>query len=155
MVVAKLSASNEAVHPEPVWRDRSDFIVGANLPEPGRSEQLWVRQTSDRQFEVCCIPFFLYGVALGDIIETDESYNMIKVIKGSGRAVFRAWFGESWFPREDVEKAVVALGALTEWSSVNLLAIDAADAGIADAVFRYLANHHDQGHLQVETGKAA
>lgn len=59
-----------SVHREPVWRDRANFVVNAPLPEEGRYEQLWSRQLSDDCFEVCCIPFFLYDVALGDVVQT-------------------------------------------------------------------------------------
>ncbi|NOV98762.1 hypothetical protein HDG69_003357 [Isoptericola halotolerans] len=57
-----------SVHDEPAWRERASFIVHAALPEQGRYEQLWCRQVSDDTFEVCCIPFFLYDVALGDLV---------------------------------------------------------------------------------------
>jgi|HubBroStandDraft_2_1064218.scaffolds.fasta_scaffold979647_2 hypothetical protein len=40
------------VHRDPVWRERSNFIVHAELPEkdrPKRFEQLWARQLSEDQ----------------------------------------------------------------------------------------------------------
>jgi hypothetical protein len=64
------------LHPEPVWRDRADFVVHAELPEadrPKRFEQLWARQLAEREFELCCIPFFIYDVALGDVVRTSPS----------------------------------------------------------------------------------
>lgn len=82
--------SKEAVHPDPVWRDRSNFVIGARLPEPGRTEQLWARQLGDRRFELCCIPFFLYDLALGDVVETDDNYDVVRVLKPSGRYVYRS-----------------------------------------------------------------
>ncbi|NED97102.1 DUF4265 domain-containing protein [Phytoactinopolyspora alkaliphila] len=97
-----MTESNVVVHPEPTWRDRSDFIISADLSEKGRSEQLWARQLADYRFEVCRIPFFMYDVALGDIVETDESYDMTKVIKSSVHSVFRVWFGNSGYPRQDI-----------------------------------------------------
>jgi hypothetical protein len=69
------------VHPEPVRRDRANFIVRARLPEPGRAEQLWGRQLDERSFELCCIPFFLYDVALGDIVATDAAYEVQQVVE--------------------------------------------------------------------------
>ncbi len=42
------------VDDKPVWRDRANFIVNAELPEsdsPKRFEQLWTRQVGDDQFE--------------------------------------------------------------------------------------------------------
>jgi hypothetical protein len=42
---------------------------------------LWARQVGDRRFEICCIPFFLYDVALGDVVETDENYSLVRVVR--------------------------------------------------------------------------
>jgi hypothetical protein len=89
----------DAVHYDPVWREQADFIIGAPLPEQGRAEQLWARQLGEPLlFEICCIPFFLYDVALGGVVQTDASYELACVAEPSGRFVFRAWFGDSFHP---------------------------------------------------------
>jgi len=156
IVVAKMTApQQEAVHPEPVWRDRSNFVIGARLPEPGRTEQLWARQLGERRFEVCCIPFFLYDVALGDVVETDENYDFVRVVRPSGRYVFRVWFGDSTYSKDRVADGLTKLGALLEWSSANLLAVDAADDEQAKAVADFLQDHEDRQHLVYETGRLA
>jgi hypothetical protein len=78
----------DAVHSDPVWRERADFIIGAPVPEEGRAEQLWARRLGEPLlFEICCIPFFLYDVALGDVIQTDASYELARIVKPSGRFV--------------------------------------------------------------------
>ncbi|MCP9488986.1 MAG: DUF4265 domain-containing protein [Solirubrobacteraceae bacterium MAG38_C4-C5] len=144
----------EAVHSEPVWRDRANFIIAAQLPEEGRSEQLWARQAGDQRFEVCCIPFFLYDVALGDVVETDADYDMVRVIAPAGRCVFRVWLGESLRPREEIAQELRDLGALLEWSSANLLAADAADELHAQVIADFLAEQEGSGHLIFETGRS-
>ena len=144
----------DAVHSEPAWRDRSNFIIGARLPEEGRAEQLWARQVGDRQFEICCIPFFVYDVALGDVVETDASFDLVRVIEPSGRYVFRVWFGESSHPREEIAARLATLGALLEWSSVNLLAVDAADASHAQVIADFLAEQERCGRLTFETDRS-
>ena len=148
------ASSNEIVHTEPVWRDKADFIIGAALPE-GRAEQLWARQLGERRFEICCIPFFVFDLALGDIVETDVDYTMSGVVEASGRFTFRVWFGDSFHPREDIEAELITLGALVEWSSVNLLAVDAADAGHAQTIANFLQERTDLGQLIYETGRSA
>lgn len=58
-----------ATHQEAVWRDRADYIIRVDLADhgmPGSAEQMWTRATSDGMYEICCIPFFTYGIALGD-----------------------------------------------------------------------------------------
>jgi hypothetical protein len=144
----------DAVHLAPVWRDRANFVIGAPLPEPGRAEQLWTRQVGDQRFEICCIPFFLFDVALGDIVETDAGYDLVRVVEPSGRFVFRVWFGGSFHPREAVAEELSELGALLEWSSANLLAVDAADADHAQVIADYLAEQQRAGRLMYETGRS-
>lgn len=144
----------DAVHPDPVWRERANFIIGAPLPEEGRAEQLWARQVGDRLFEVCCIPFFLYDVALGDLVETDSRFDLLRVVKPSGRYVFRVWFGESFHPRENIAEQLADLGVSLERSSPNLLAVDAADDVQATAVANFLADQEREGRLIFETGRS-
>lgn len=107
-----------------------------------------------RRFEVCCIPFFVYDVALGDLVETDISYNILRVIEHSGRFVFRVWFGETFHPRQDVADELVARGALLEWSSANLLAVDAADEVHAQVIADYLSEEERADRLMFETGRS-
>jgi hypothetical protein len=145
-----------STHSEPVWRERANFIINAELPEPGRLEQLWTRQLSDDTFEVCCIPFFVYDVALGDVVQTSprggRKYVLSRVVKPSGRYVFRVHF-----KRRDVGGTVAdeltELGALLEWSSPSLLAVDATDLAHAQAVADYLQRAEDEQRLMYETGK--
>lgn len=144
------------VHTDPVRRERSNFIINGPLPGgDDRFEQLWVLQRGDYRFELCCIPFFVYDVALGDVVETDVDYRLIRVLEPSGRFVFRVWFGESFQPREEIADDLVALEALIEWSSVNLLAVDAVDADHAQRIADYLLGHEQAGRLVYETGRSA
>jgi len=159
MVVESVSG-DFLTHADPVWRDRSNFIIHAELPErDGRLEQLWVRQISESTFEVCCIPFFLFDVALGDVVETaprgEREYVLDRVVERSGRYVFRVWFGESFHPRDEIAEELTRLGALIEWSSVNLLAVDATDAEHAQKVADFLQERTDLGQLIYETGRSA
>jgi hypothetical protein len=71
-----VEAQEFVVHQDPVWRERSNFIINAELPERDqayRFEQLFPRRAGDGLFEVCCIPFALYDVALGDIVTVRPS----------------------------------------------------------------------------------
>lgn len=151
------------VHPEPVWRDRANFIIRAELPEsdrPYRFEQLWSRRyEGNRQFEICCIPFFVFELALGDIVTTfaDQAreHTVESVARPSGRSVFRARFGAASMAQETVAKRLLDMGALLEWSSATLVAIDAGSADVARTVARFLAAEESGGSLIWETGKSA
>jgi hypothetical protein len=132
----------EAVHQAPVWRERADFVIAARLPDAGdiKTEQLSARRLGDRRFEICCIPFFVYDLALGDVVETDDHYVVHRVVDPSGRYVFRVWFGESFHPRDEIAQELKGLGSVIEWSSPNLLAVDAVDEEHAQSVADFLAN---------------
>lgn len=143
------------VHPNPIWRSRANFIVAVKLEHPGYREQLWARSASATRFEICCIPLFAYDIALGDFVETDADYNILRVARPSGRYVFRAWFGQSDHPQDDIVEALTRLGAQTERYSKELLAIDTADARHAQAVADFLSGHENQGRLIYETGRQA
>ncbi len=144
----------EATHGEPVWRDRADFIIAVRLTDSSEveTEQLWGRRVDEFLFEICCIPFFAYDLALGDMVETDDNYLVQRVLKASGRGVFRVWFGDSFHPRDETADLLVALGATLEWSSPNLLAVDAANERMASEVSRVLFERERLGYLSYETG---
>jgi hypothetical protein len=95
----------------------------------------------------------LFDVALGDVVETDDRYQFVGVVKRSGRFVFRVWFGESFHPRQEIADHLSNLGALLEWSSVNLLALDADSASHAQVVADFLAEREGEGQLRYETGR--
>lgn len=148
----------EAVHQEPVWRDRSNFVIATQI-EPGdtgiTTEQLWARQIDERHYELCCIPFFAHDLALGDVVEVDATYMVTRVAKPSGRYVFRIYIGRSDYPREELVEQLTELGALLEWSSATLLAVDAPGLALAQPIADFLQEQEDQGRLIYETGKTA
>ena len=149
-------SAREAVHSDPVWRDRADFIIAVNI-DPGSTgittEQLWARRLDDERFEICCIPFFAYDVALGDTVEVDADHLVTRVVEPSGRYVFRVHFGSPEQPRDDVMEQLDGLGVLVEWSSDSLVALDARDGDHAQHVADVLQEREDRGDLVYETGK--
>jgi hypothetical protein len=157
-----MNAADEVViHEAPTWRERSNFVITARLQEtdhPKRFEQLFARQVGDDRFEICCIPFFVSDVALGDVVATlpaeDRKFVLDTVVTPSGRYVFRAWFGESFHPRAEVAEELRELGALLEPASTNLVAIDAADSDHAQVIADYLAEQERAGRLMYETGRS-
>jgi hypothetical protein len=90
-----------------------------------------------------------------DVVQTDATYEFACVVEPSGRFVFRAWFGDSFHPRQEIADQLGDIGALFEWSSTNLLAVDAADAQEAQIVADFLSDQEDRGHLKYETGRSA
>lgn len=151
------------VHLSPAWRDRADFIINADIEGdrlPRRYEQLWVRRLGETRFEMCCIPFFVYDVALGDEVETasdgDRQFLLRRVLKASGGYTFRAWFGESTLPASRDEVVDVARDRAWdfEWYSDNLLALNARNDSEAQDLADFLGRRERLGHLAYETGRS-
>jgi len=126
-------------HDFPVWREKADFIIGLHLAEPGiadlaSSEQIWARRIDENLFEVCCIPFFAYGVALGDFVRTRDDgvkkYIIDDVVKNNGHTTYRILFRstDEWHSTID---EIRELGCFVEvrWEKSSLIAVDAPDAG--------------------------
>lgn len=149
----------EVVHANPAWRDRADFIVAADVSEdPSRREfeQMWARQLSASTFEICCIPFIAYDLALGDIVEArPDQYVIERVVESSGHHTFRTWLSEA--DNDEIRDSLIAeirrLGALWEWASPRLVAIDVADVELAHAIASYLSQREQVGEVTYETGR--
>jgi len=133
-----MTAAREAVHREPAWRERSNFIIASAIDAANTdmtTEQLWARKIDDRHFEICCIPFFAYNVALGGTW---------------WRQTVTSWPGECPPVRAGTCSGSTSAGPLIhvkrspsnwsrwarllEWSSANLLAVDAGDQAHAQVV---------------------
>ena len=150
----------EARHNEPAWRDRANFVIAAeiaNMSGKREWEQLWARKLSETRFEICCIPFFTYDLALGDEVETDGDFVLRRVVKPSGHFTFRVWFGNSKDPecRTHVMEVLLRENCEREWSSENLLAIDAPTRQKAQALADALTILAKSGHVEFENGRTS
>ena len=144
-------------HLNPVWAEKANFIIMANLDDSNKEiekEQLWAQRISDTRFEICCIPFFVYGLSLGDEAETDESFVISKVVKISGQFTFRVWTKDT----SNEEKLAITNylsenNYLYEFYSENLLSISVKGKFAIQSITDYLAKQERKGHLVYETGK--
>ena len=125
------------------------------MPEANNYEQLWCRRITDTNYEVCSIPFFLYDVSLGDVVLVRTSdLTMCQVLQPSGRFVFRVWFEAADHSVHDaVAETLKQEGALLEWWSPRLLAVDASDQNHAQRIADYLVDQERVGRLAYETGR--
>lgn len=146
------------LHADPVWRDRANFIIDAPIVDSSgiEFEQLWVRRDSSTElYEVCCIPFFVYNLSLGDrvTVTTTEggAHHLGEVVERSGRFTFRVFFGEVDLSvqagvLEDLSKAPL----LIERYSPDLIAIDIDGEKSAWRLADYLAESQKNGRLIYE-----
>lgn len=151
---------NVLVHSAPPLIDGAEARVHVATSETDASEreELWARQLSDDEFEIACIPFFTYGLALGDRVRarhTGSVWELEEILAWSGHFTYRVWFKDEAGSEDKraVERALAGHGAALEWSSANLLAVDAPSEAIAGAVVGELEPREAAGTLAWEAGQ--
>jgi len=151
-------ASDFAPHGNPVWREQSDFIIHAAIPdsESPRWEQLWVQRLDENEFRICCIPFFIYDLALGDVVSVRETtqfrFLFDRVLKPSGHTVFRVWLGDSSDDPKGLIHSIANVGGLVERYSDNLFGVDVYGAEQTREMANFLESLERAKALVFETG---
>lgn len=150
------------VHQEPAWRDKANFIIQAPVEHAGAREvreQLWVRETGGR-FEICCIPFFVRGLALGDEVEAEPDdagrHLLRRVVKASGNQTFWVWFEDEAEVAllHGVRDGLERLGCLTEGYSKGLLAFNAESDQQATQALGFLDGEEFRQYLECVSGRS-
>lgn len=80
------------VHDDPVRKSACDYIGMIDLGPfdlPGQQEQVWLKSLGNSQYEMCCIPFVAYGIALGDTVRLGDDGFVSGILRRSGRRVLR------------------------------------------------------------------
>ena len=161
--VLEMTNENETItHDFPAWRDRSDFILacrleGEDVPDKYSWEQIWARQINETVFEVCCIPFFSYGLALGDVVNVatleKKEYVIAGLQKSSGHKTYRIWFlnVSNW---ASVIDEINLLGCLVEvrWEKSALISLSAPTPDTKILLENYLLNLKSSGEITWECG---
>lgn len=142
-----------------VLRREANFLIMARISPsnlPKQWEQLWCRKISDKIMKICCIPFCLYDVALGDeveIISADGHYLFSHVTVAQGHRVFRAFLsGNLQGERDELVRRLDEMNCLWEWYHSRLIAIDTPDGEQRQAVENLLIEFENDGHLVYEHG---
>ncbi len=140
-----------AAHANPVRRPVPSFMLRVSLDDvegEDNFEQLWTKRVGDDRFEVCCIPFFAYDLALGDVVRADAGtgYVIRSVEQRSGNGVVRVAVGR----REDVDAMHLRLHDLLgkleylhEWFAPGYVAVSLEPGRSHDEFFAGLAELGD------------
>jgi len=150
--------SQIATHESPVARDRSNYIVRLDLAidgMPGHYEQMWTRTEDKRHHELCCIPFFTYGLSLGDVFTLTNEDGAYRVESKNGHRTIRYAFLDDTYAHEQHEGLhgwLHGIGVLAEFRghANGYCAIDIVDQAQADAVVARLSPLADKGVLTWE-----
>ena len=114
----------------------------------GNFEQLWTTRVGENRFELCCIPFFAYDLALGDVVRADAAtgYVVQAVEQRSGNGVVRVAVKRL----EDVDVVHVQLHDLlgrleylSEWFAPCYVAVNVEPGRSHDTLFAGLAELGD------------
>jgi hypothetical protein len=133
-----------ATHSNPVERPVPSFMLQARLSDVGADghnfEQMWSKRVGEDLFEVCCIPFFAYDLALGDVVRADPSGDCViqSVERRSGNGLVRVAVKRP----EDLEAMHVRLHDLIgrleylcEWFAPGYVAVNLEPDRIHDELF--------------------
>ena len=147
-------------HLNPIWRDKANFIIDAvvpplkNNPKEKVWEQLWARKLDNGFYEICCIPIFAYGLALGDLVEIDQGFMISNISQKSGRVAIRVWLNEQ-IPqekREELTEQILSLGCLLEWYSKHLLGVDSDSQIKTEFLIKILETYQKERQIEFEFG---
>lgn len=142
----------EAQHENPTWWNKADSAIGAYVTDPvwsGRykTEQLAAKEVGLRAYVICCIPFLLYGINLGDTVEVDDKLNVKSVVKRGDHFGFRIATQSLEQQETLLDKFPKRLGIPHEHFSENLLAVDAEGEAMAKQIKAILQAALDLGQI--------
>jgi hypothetical protein len=122
------------VHDEPAVRPDPAYIAMVDLAPFGfrdQMEQIWLCPLGGGRYEVCCLPFRVYGLAMGDIVSLDaQARNVTEIVQRSGNRLFRIFFPPSipadrfLAAKERVVFVIQEAGLKVEWSGDRHVAIN-------------------------------
>jgi Domain of unknown function (DUF4265) len=142
-MVSKINATDFiSVHLSPAWANKANFKIFADIAEDKKKpewEQLWVNRENDQSYQICCIPFFTYGIALGDIVTVDDRLVITKKLSNSGHKTVRIWFADTPVSiSSEFGAELFSLGYILEWQSKKMLALSAANQNQFDDLIEFL-----------------
>jgi Domain of unknown function (DUF4265) len=140
-----------ATHATPARLDPDAVLVEVDLEAfgmPGRREQLSTSPIAPDRFEVGCIPFFTYGIALGDVVSArkgdDAAWVMEGVVTRSGHRTVRLAIESAARAQElheHLHTLVAETGLAHEWHGSGYVAIDIPPDKPPEEVLRLFAEH--------------
>ncbi|MCX2889771.1 MULTISPECIES: DUF4265 domain-containing protein [Pseudomonas] len=133
-----------------LWRLEQD----AHGYPPASVEGLWAKRTATG-FQVDSLPFYTYGIAPGDIIDTTEDgeQSWFAALQQSGGAsVFRVRV-KTAAELEQVRTAIEEFGCPCQAEpAVRMLAVEVPPALALDTLLYYLLTQREAGTLDFEEG---
>jgi hypothetical protein len=143
------------VHEDPAGRAATNYIARVDLAPfglDGQIEQLWLMALNDGNYEVACIPFSAYGLALGDTVLLNDDDYVSEVVKTSWHRTLRLLFVPG-LPRvalrqgsEAIQAEVAMAGLRSEWNGDRFVAVDVPPSTEPTRLFAVMKAAVDAGH---------
>ncbi|MFF2548385.1 DUF4265 domain-containing protein [Kitasatospora sp. NPDC058063] len=151
------------VHEHPVGRAATNYIARADLAPfglEGQVEQLWLIPRNDKGYEVSCIPFSTYGIALGDTVLLNDDDYVSEVVGASRHRTLRLLFTPD-LPPADLQRAadqikaeIIAGDLLSEWNGARFVAVDVPPNVEPSGLFAVMEAAVNAGHAFWEWANA-
>jgi hypothetical protein len=131
------------------WSDLADTIVHAQSDlDPRVAEKLPCRFLGGDRFQVCCLPFQVLGLSLGDEITADRGadgvWTMREATQRHGRWAARVFVRSPDFDAGDLASRLRGLGAEVELAGRRALVVDVgANDEVLDETLDDLADRGD------------
>jgi len=124
-------------------------------------EQIWLRSLPAVGFEICCIPFRVYGITLGDVVELDsDGKRIIDVRVKGGHRAFRVFFSptpsssELEIVRDRIHEIANSDDLLVEWSGDRHVAVDVSPTHDIERLWQEIQPEVRNGSALWEWGDA-
>lgn len=135
-----------AIHDRPMAV--ADFLIHVDLSKhgmPGKFEQVWAQRINEGEFRIASIPFFPYGICLGDIVKTrgTQPPDLVveQVTQRSGHRVLRvALTASSTIPElhELIHSELIKSALRYEWQRAEYVSVDLPEQGSETPVVGFL-----------------
>lgn len=117
---------------------------------PCNVESLWCILVEDKLCQVDNVPFFVCGIALGDIIRIDQGGNFLSIDRPSGNLTIRI-YTENMALRDSLKKELTNRGCVWEQSHIKYLAAVGIPNALKNEVVSIL-EHYKGNELEYEVG---
>lgn len=152
------SDSNIASHRSPAAK--ANTLIHVDLTEhgiAGKREQLWAWRVAPNRFELSSLPFFPYGMTLGDVVETrgSEAPDLVvtRVIKRSGHRLLRVGIKTYRINpelHELMHREMIRSGLKFEWHGAEYAAVDLPHERSEESLLAYLQPLRERHQVVVE-----
>jgi|GEM_PF-3131130 len=142
-------------HRQSAWAEKASHILNLvaldDEVDEDACEQVLARLIEADTYELCSIPFFARDYALGDHVHAPAG-QIEKVVKRSGRYVYRIFFSENQVHEPIIEELRTLGGCLFESLGNGLYAIDVATQDLAILLVERMSELENSGVFEWESG---